>query len=199
MDITPLLKALEDSGLATAIRNSLYLFPSLEAVHVMALSLVLGTITVVDLRLLGWASKSRSAQRISTELLAWTWAAFALAVLTGFVMFMTNARVYAHNTAFQIKLVLLALAGLNMAIFHFTSARSMARWDRQAAPALGKAAAVLSLVLWVAVVAAGRVIGFTTTGQEAKEKAPPPASATDFDQFLGGGSDSPPPAPPAPK
>jgi hypothetical protein len=198
MDITPWLKALEDSGLATAIRNSLYLFPSLEAVHVMALSLVLGTITVVDLRLLGLASRSRSAGRVSTELLAWTWAGFALAALTGFVMFMTNARVYAHNTAFQIKLALLALAGLNMLIFHVTSARTMPRWDRQAAPPLGKAAAVLSLVLWIAVVAAGRVIGFTTTGQEAKEKAPPPASAVDFDQFLGGGSDSP-PAAPAPK
>jgi hypothetical protein len=195
MDITPWLKALEDSGLATAIRNSLYLFPSLEAVHVMALSLVLGTITVVDLRLLGLASRTRSAARISTELLAWTWAGFALAALTGFVMFMTNARVYAHNTAFQIKLGLLALAGLNMLIFHVTCARSMARWDRQAAPGIGKAAAVLSLVLWIAVVAAGRVIGFTTTGQEAKEKAPPP-STTNFDDFLSGGA--PPAPPPAP-
>ena len=198
MDITPWLKALEDSGLATTIRNSLYLFPSLEAVHVMALSLVLGTITVVDLRLLGLASRSRSATRISTELLNWTWAGFALAALTGFVMFMTNARVYAHNTAFQIKLALLALAGLNMLIFHVTSARTMARWDRQAAPPLGKAAAVLSLILWIAVVGAGRVIGFTTTGQEAREKAPPP-STTNFDDFLSGGPSSAPPAPPAPK
>ena len=195
MDITPWLKSLEDSGLATAIRNSSYWFPCLEAVHVMALSLVLGTITVVDLRMLGLTSKGRSAERVSVELLKWTWAGFALAVLTGVVMFTTNARVYAHNTAFQIKLVLLALAGLNMLTFHFTAARSMRRWDRQAAPAVGKVAATLSLVLWIAVVFAGRVIGFTTTGQEAKEKAPPPASATDFDQFLGGGSDSPPAAP----
>ncbi len=203
MDITPLLKSLEDSGVATAVRNSSYWFPSLEAIHVMALSLVLGTITVVDLRLLGVTSKGRSIERLSGELLKWTWAGFALAVLSGFVMFTTNARVYAHNTAFQIKLALLVLAGLNMLVFHVTSARTMPRWDRQAAPALGKAAAVLSLVLWIAIVAAGRVIGFTTTGQEAKEKAPPPASAVDFDQFLGGGgSDSPSsssaPAPAAP-
>ena len=194
MDITPWLKALEDSGLATAIRNSSYWFPCLEALHVMSLSLVLGTITVVDLRMLGLTSKGRSAERVSMEVLKWTWGGFALAVLTGVVMFTTNARVYAHNTAFQIKLVLLALAGLNMVLFHLTAARSMSRWDRQSAPAIGKAAATLSLVLWVAIIFAGRVIGFTTTGQEAKEKAPPPASATDFDQFLGGGSDSPPAA-----
>jgi hypothetical protein len=207
MDITPWLKALEDSGLATAIRNSAYLFPSLEAVHVIALSVVLGTITVVDLRLLGFASKARSAERVSMEVLKWTWGGFALAVLTGFVMFTTNARVYAHNTAFLIKLVLLALAGLNMLVFHLTAARTMDRWDRDAAPPIGKTSAILSLVLWVAVVFAGRVIGFTTTGQEAKEKAPPTAATADLDQFLGGDSSDSPPAssapapasPPAPK
>jgi hypothetical protein len=196
VDITPWLKSLEDSGLATAIRNSAYWFPSLEAVHVLALSLVLGTITVVDLRLLGLASRSRSTERLSTELLYWTWAGFALAALTGFVMFTTNARVYAHNTAFQIKIVLLAVAGLNMLVFHVTSARTMPRWDRQSAPALGKAAAILSLTVWIAIVAAGRVIGFTTTGQQAKQEAPPP-SATNFDDFLSGpASSGAPPAPP---
>src|SRR5215469_6646410 len=97
MDITPFLKSLEDSGLATTIRNSSYLFPSLEAVHVLALGLMLGTLTVVDLRMLGLASKQRSAGRVSSEVLKWTWAAFAVVALSGFTMFMTNARVYVHN------------------------------------------------------------------------------------------------------
>ena len=198
MDIMPWLKALEDSGLATTIRHSVYLFPFLEAAHVMALSLVFGTVIVVDLRLLGLASNGRSATRVSDELLKWTWAAFALVVLTGVVMFTTNARVYAHNTAFLIKMALLAVAGLNMLGFHLTSARSMHRWDRQAAPAMGKAAAALSLTLWIAIIFAGRVIGFTTTGAEAKEAAPPP-STTNFDDFLSGAPSSAPPAPPAPK
>ena len=196
MDITPWLKSLEDSGLATTIRNSSYWFPSLEAVHVIALSLMLGTITVVDLRLLGLASNGRSAWRVSSEVLKWTWLGFAVVVLSGFVMFTTNARVYAHNTAFLIKLALLVLAGINMAIFHLTAERTIDRWDRQAAPPIGKAAAVLSLMLWVAVVFAGRVIGFTTTGQQAKEAAPPP-STTNFDDFLSGGPSSAAPAAPA--
>lgn len=201
MDITPWLKALEDSGVATAIRNSAYWFPVLEAVHVMALGLMLGTITVVDLRLLGVASRARSAERVSSEVLKWTWAAFIVVGLTGFTMFTTNARVYAHNTAFLIKLGLLAAAGLNMLTFHLTAARSMDRWDRRAAPPIGKAAAVLSLTLWVAVVFAGRVVGFTTTGMQAKESAPPP-STTNFDDFLTGGdsgaaSGGPPAAPAA--
>jgi hypothetical protein len=197
MDITPFLKSLEDSGLATTIRNSSYLFPSLEAVHVMALALMLGTITVVDLRLLGLASKSRSAGRVSSEVLKCTWAAFAVVAVSGVIMFTTNARVYAHNTAFLIKLALLVVAGINMAVFHLTAERTIDRWDRQAAPPIGKAAAALSLVLWVAVVFAGRVVGFTTTGMQAKESAPPP-STTNFDDFLSGGPSSGPPAAPAP-
>ncbi|MGZ3276072.1 MAG: DUF6644 family protein [Caulobacteraceae bacterium] len=197
MDITPFLKSLEDSAPATAIRNSSYLFPSLEAVHVIALSLMLGTITVVDLRLLGLASKGRSAERVSSEVLTWTWIGFAVVALSGFTMFTTNARVYAHNTAFLIKLALLAVAGANMMVFHLTAARSMHRWDRTAAPTIGKAAAALSLALWVAVIFAGRVVGFTTTGQQAKEAAPPP-STTNFDDFLTGSASSGPPAAPAP-
>ncbi len=197
MDITPWLKSLEDSGVATTIRNSSYWFPSLEAVHVLALGLMLGTITVVDLRLLGFASKERSAGRVSGEVLKCTWAAFAVVALTGFTMFITNARVYAHNTAFLIKLCLLVVAGINMGIFHLTAERSIARWDREAAPPIGKVAAALSLVLWIAVVFAGRVVGFTTTGQQAKESAPPPTT-TNFDDFLTGGASSGPPAAPAP-
>ena len=198
MDITPWLKSLEDSGVATTIRNSSYWFPSLEAVHVIALSLMLGTLTVVDLRMLGVASKGRSAARVSTEVLKWTWLGFAVVALSGFTMFTTNARVYAHNTAFLIKLGLLVAAGINMAIFHLTAERTISHWDRRAAPPIGKAAAILSLMLWVAVVFAGRVVGFTTTGQQAKEQAPPPASTTNFDDFLTGGGSSSPPAPTAP-
>ena len=202
MDISIWLKSLEDTGFATGIRNSLYLFPLLEAVHVMALSLVIGTISVVDLRLLGLASRQRSFERLSTELLRWTWGAFAVSAITGAMMFMTNARVYSGNTSFRIKLVLLALAGLNMAAFHLTAGRTVRAWDRQpSAPPLGKLTAAVSLVLWFSIIVAGRVIGFTTTGAQAKE-APPPPSTVNFDDFLNSGpssapsSTAPPAAPP---
>jgi uncharacterized membrane protein len=196
MDIAPFLKSLEDSGLASAIRNSAYWFPTLEAIHVMALALMLGSITVVDLRLLGLASKERSAARVSSEVLKWTWAAFAVVVVSGVIMFTTNARVYTHNTAFLIKMGLLVVAGINMGIFHLTAERTIDKWDREAAPPSGKLAAALSLALWVGVVVAGRVIGFTTTGQQAKEQAPP-AATINYDDFLGGGGASSAPAAPA--
>jgi hypothetical protein len=189
LDLSTWLASLEATGLATGIRDSLYIFPIIESIHVMALALVFGTIMVVDLRLLGFASTQRPFARLSSELLRITWGAFAVAAVTGTLMFMTNARVYFGNTSFRIKMVLLALAGINMAIFHLTAGRSVARWGREpAAPGLGKFTATLSLAIWVGVVFAGRVIGFTTTGAQARQSAPP---AGNFDDFLTGGAGAP--------
>ena len=182
MDITGWLKSLEDSGLASSLRSSLYYFPFLESIHVMALAVVFGTILVVDLRVLGLASRQRPFNRMSSELLRLTWGAFAVSVLTGALMFTTNARVYAHNTAFQVKMLLLLCAGINMAVFHLTAGKKVASWDTaRAAPAIGRSTAALSIALWVAIIFTGRVIGFTTTGAQAKEA---PAPTGNFDDFL---------------
>lgn len=182
MDFSAFLKSLEDSGLANSLRGSLYYFPFLESIHVMALGVVFGTILVVDLRALGIASGQRPFTRMSTELLRITWGAFAISALTGSMMFITNARVYAHNTPFQIKMVLLALAGINMVAFHLTAGRTVASWDKDpAAPKAGRITAGVSLALWLGIILAGRVIGFTTTGAQAKQA---PVSTVNFDDFL---------------
>ena len=196
MDLHPFLKALEDSGLAVSIRNSLLFFPVLEALHVIALALVFGTIMVVDLRLLGVASTNRTFGRVSKEMLRWTWAAFGLAAFTGALMFITNARVYVDNGFFRAKFVLMALAGLNMLVFQLTAGRSIDHWEEdKPAPIGGRVAAVLSLVLWVLVIGMGRTIGFTTTGAAAKQAEPPPS--VNFDDFLNAGPSGGPPAPPS--
>src|ERR1700744_222078 len=130
MDMSAWLKSLEDTGLASGIRDSLYLFPFLEAVHVMALSVVFGTIMIVDLRLLGFASTQRPFARMSSELLRITWSAFAVAAVTGTLMFMTNARVYTGNTSFRIKMVLLVLAGINMAVLRPRAGRGVGGGER---------------------------------------------------------------------
>ncbi len=119
-----------------------------------------------------------------------------MAALTVGMLFMTNARFYFNNIPFRVKLLLIALAGLNMVIFHLTSGRTVASWDKgRPVPRTAKITAALSLSLWIAVIFAGRVIGFTTTGAQAKEAAPPPAQ--NFDDFLTGGT--PGSAPPTPE
>jgi hypothetical protein len=164
MGITELLAWLEASSAAATIRDSLYLFPLIESTHVIGLTMVFGTILIVDLRLLGIASTRRPFSRIASDVMKWTWAFFALTVATGLLMFITNAAVYYHNFYFRSKMAFLALAGMNMLVFEFTAARSVDRWDKEAAaPLAGRTVAAVSLVLWISIIFLGRWIGFTTT------------------------------------
>lgn len=188
MDIAAFLKSLEASGLAARIRDSLFLFPMIESTHVFGLALVFGTIAIIDLRLLGLASTHRPFTRMASDILKWTWGAFILTVLTGTLMFITNAPVYYHNFFFRAKMLLLVLSGLNLFAFERTAARTVSSWDQApSAPRAGKAVAVVSLTLWISIIFMGRLIGFTTS--RAAEVPPPPAGVN-FDDFLQGTPDS---------
>jgi hypothetical protein len=184
MDVAVLLKALEDSGLAARIRDSVFLFPMIESTHVIGLALVFGTIAIIDLRLLGIASARRSFQRMASDILKWTWGAFALTALTGSLMFITNASVYYHNVFFRTKMLLLVLTGINLLFFELTAGRTIHAWDQApSAPRAGKAVAALSLAMWIGIICMGRLIGFTTS--RAAAVTPPPAGVN-FDDFLQG-------------
>ena len=162
MDLDDWLKSLEATGVATLIRENESLFPWIESVHVLAIVIVVGTISIVDLRLLGLASVDRAVGRLTRELLPCTWIAFAIAAFTGALLFSSKATEYAHNFFFVGKMVLLALAGMNMAVFHAFVGRKIAAWGDAARPPLpARMAGGISLVLWISVVAFGRWIGFT--------------------------------------
>jgi len=183
VDILPILDWLQKTSLAVQIRDGLFLFPLLEAAHVIGFSLVVGTIAIVDLRLLGLASTHRAFQRLASDTLRWTWVAFVLTALTGSLMFMTNATVYFHNGYFRAKVVLLVLAGINVAVFELTDGRSVKQWNQApSAPPLGRVIATVSLVVWFAVIVTGRMIGFTTTRTSLAEPGP---TETNFEELLG--------------
>jgi hypothetical protein len=156
------LTALQETTIATTIRENDNLFPWVESAHVLAISLVVGTIAIVDLRLLGLASKDRPVLSLSRNVLVCTWIAFALAAVTGLLLFSAKAVAYSGNFFFQGKLVLLALAGLNMASFHTVFNRRMGEWGAGVAPPLAaRMAGGLSLLTWIGIVGFGRWIGFT--------------------------------------
>jgi hypothetical protein len=135
-------------------------FPFLESLHVIAIVFVVGTILSVDLRLLGFSALRYPASVVVGELIPWTWAAFVMAIPTGFGMFMTRAAHYAGNPAFRIKLVLLVLAGVNMALFQWRGVRDIATWDEATPPPRrARLAGALSLLLWAGVIVAGRWTG----------------------------------------
>jgi hypothetical protein len=162
MSLEQTLTRLQDLSFPTQIRESDWLFPTIETVHVFALVLVVGTIMTVDLRLLGFANKERPFRQVASEMLPWTWAAFAIAALAGMLMFSSKALTYYSNFPFRLKMVCLLLAGINMATFHWLGARQLEAWDRGRPPRAAKLAGGASLLLWTTIVAAGRWIGFTT-------------------------------------
>jgi len=160
--VQELLEKLHATALAETIRANELAFPWLESVHVLAITLVLGSIAVVDLRLLGLASLRWPVAALIRQILPITWVAFAVAVLTGTAMFASNAVEYARNLPFRIKMVLLLLAGLNMVFFHAITYRGISQWNEsQRTPIAAPCAGGFSVLLWIGVVAFGRWIGFT--------------------------------------
>ncbi len=159
---TNLWERIEFSSLGTTIAESTWMFPTLETLHVIALVSVLGTIFVVDLRMLGWTSNKFAVTAVAKDTLPWTWGAFVMAAITGGLLFISKASSYIANPYFLWKMGMMALAGLNMMYFHFMTWRTVEHWDRDASmPVAVKVAAALSIVFWLAVVFFGRAIGFT--------------------------------------
>jgi hypothetical protein len=162
MALEQVLTRLQDLSLPTQIRESDWLFPTIETVHVFALVLVVGSIMTVDLRLLGLANKERPFSQVASEMLPWTWTAFAIAALAGMLMFSSKALTYYGNIPFRLKMICLLLAGINMAMFHWLGTRHLETWDHGRPPRSAKLAGGASLLLWVTIVATGRWVGFTT-------------------------------------
>jgi hypothetical protein len=166
MNTAQLLSAIESWPISAALRGEMpgteWLFPIIETLHVMALTIVFGSIAMVDLRLLGIASRDSLVSRLSSEVLPWTWTAWCSAAVFGTLMFMAKATTYAGNLQFRLKFVCMALAAVNMLIFHFGAYRQVARWDSGPTPLSAKAAGAASLSLWMGVVFFGRWVGFTT-------------------------------------
>jgi len=164
MDLQPLLQWLYDSSFGTAIREQGTLFPWIESLHVLCITLVVGSISIVDLRLLGIASKSRAVSRLTGEVLPFTWIMFVLAAITGGLLFSSNAVKYAHNVFFLSKMALLVVAFVNMMVFHVITSRGIEHWDESPHPPVpAKLAGGVSLLLWAAIIVCGRWIGFTMT------------------------------------
>lgn len=162
MNLQAFWEMLEASPVGDFVASSSWAFPTLECVHVIAIVTVVGTIAIMDLRLLGWASRTCSVTEMSNDTLPWTWGAFALAAVSGGLLFVSKAHIYAIDPWFLWKMFLILCAGVNMAIFHFFTWRTVHKWDSDCAvPLPGKIAGALSLVFWILVVFCARLIGFT--------------------------------------
>jgi hypothetical protein len=110
---------------------------------------------------MGVAFTDYAVTAMARQVLPWTWSAFIVAAATGLLMFTGQAVKYSVNFAFLMKLTLMAIAGINVLLFHFIIYRSIAKWDKGAAvPRAGKIAGMISLACWVAVVFYGRFTAY---------------------------------------
>lgn len=155
-------QSIEYSRLGIYIAESTWAFPTLETIHVIALVTVIGTIAIMDLRMLGFANRKWTVSAISRDTLPWTVGAFVLAAFTGSLLWISKASTYMVNPFFLWKLAFLVLAGLNMAVFHVLTQRTQDQWDKNAKPPTAvRVAGLLSLGFWITIVWLGRAIGFT--------------------------------------
>jgi hypothetical protein len=150
---------LETTRLAALMRESLWTYPIVEIVHIVGFVVLVGAAVMFDLRLLG-VSRALPASLMARHHLPWARAALILVLPSGFLMFIAHATEFAENPAFRLKLVFLVLAGLNALVFHRGAFRSVGGWESAAVPASARAAAVASLLLWVGVIAAGRLLAY---------------------------------------
>jgi hypothetical protein len=145
---------LVNSPWSHAMNSYEWVFPAVQSLHFIGFALSIGTIAIVDLRLLGLGMRRLAPDELAADLAPWTRVGIAVMLTTGPLMFSTDAVTYHYNPSFQFKMACLILALL----FQFTLHRRAVRPD--ARPIAAKLAAATSLLLWTAVVAGGRMIAF---------------------------------------
>ena len=160
-DAAGFLGWLETTPLSMAMRSSLWLYPIVEIVHIVGFVTLVGAVAMFDLRVLGFA-RSLPVHALGRHLLPWSLAGLALIVPAGLMMFSAHPHDFLNNRVFQVKLMLIAAAGINALLFHIGVYRSVAKWNKDVpAPALAKGQATGSLAIWIAVISCGRLLAYT--------------------------------------
>ncbi|MBI4484925.1 MAG: hypothetical protein HY655_02840 [Acidobacteria bacterium] len=144
-----------------ALHESRYAFLVVLTVHVLTLTVFVGTAVIIDLRLLGAMLTRVPASEVFARLVPWSGAGLALMLASGALLFYAAPLVRYQNVFFRFKMAALALAVANAWIFHRTAYRRLADWDRDPVPPRGaRLAAALSLALWASIITAGRMMAY---------------------------------------
>jgi hypothetical protein len=161
MSFERVLEWLANTKGSIALHESFYVWPAIESVHVLTLSVFVGFAAMLDLRLLGVAMGHMPASKVARRLLPWTAAGFVTMVVSGVLIFYANPVHFYHNVFFRAKVLLLILAGLNAWVFHARVWHRVAMWDLdQVTPAAARLAGASSLLLWACIIMAGRLIAY---------------------------------------
>jgi hypothetical protein len=161
MALRGLFETVNEFETSIALRESAYAFPWVVVSHVVSMSFFAGTILMMDLRLLGVGHMHTPFSQVQRRLFPWQMAGMALSTITGLTLVYGNPLNYYANIIFWTKMLAIGLAGLNALAFHFITEYTVIDWDAGKVPPFGaKLAGVLSILLWVNVIVAGRLIPY---------------------------------------
>ena len=151
-----------------ALHESIWVYPIVESVHVLTLCVFLGLTVMLDLRLMGVALPATPVSQILRRFMPWTVAGFVVMIVSGALLFYAIPVKTYLNIFFRLKVAFLLTAGLNVAVFQVTAARTIGRWDLDPRPPIGaRLAGGLSLALWAAIVVCGRMIAYNWFDKDA--------------------------------
>jgi len=155
--LLPIFQWANNLSVADWVRDSTWIFPAAETVHIVALAVLFGAILFVDLQMLGLVRRDTTASHLEKELRPWTFSSLVVILVTGFLLFTSEAMKLYISAPFQIKIVALFLA----IAFNYTIHRKVTGTEPvRLGPVWGKVTAVVSIALWLSVGFAGRAIGF---------------------------------------
>ena len=162
MSILGVCEWLESTAPGVLVRESLYGFQIVAAIHILGLTISVGTLLWFDLRLAGVSMPRCPVSSLYRRLMPWTFVGFAVMFISGALLFTGFATKAYGNVYFQIKLAAIVLAGVNALVYHFVTERRIARWNDAARPPVpARLAGVISIVMWTIVIMAGRMMSYT--------------------------------------
>jgi Family of unknown function (DUF6644) len=150
---------LQQTALAGALRDSSWLHPTAEILHILTFVFAVGSLLILDLRLVG-LGRGIAFDQVAGALLPWAIGAFCLTIPTGILLLLPEAPTIAPNPAFLIKMAMMVLAGINASLFHLGPWRRRESWLTGLPPLAARVSGVVSILLWVGVIASGRLIAY---------------------------------------
>jgi hypothetical protein len=153
---------LEATGISTAIREGTLYFPILDGTHLFGLAFMFGSITMVDLRLLGWIFKEETVTDVFDQLIKWTWFGFGVVFISGILLFISEPVRCYNSWWFVSKMILVAMGGINAGLFDMMTYKDVATNFNASLelPGRAKLAGASSLIIWTAVITLGRFFAF---------------------------------------
>lgn len=162
MLVMQLCKWVENTPPALFVRESAYGFPIVVAVHILGLTVSVGTLVWFDLRLLGVSLRRYPISEMYHRLMRWTLSGFAVMFISGAMLFAGYATAAYGSVYFRIKIAAIVFAGLNALLYHRVTERGIAGWNIGVRPPLpARCAGLFSIVLWTVVILAGRMMSYT--------------------------------------